>query len=73
MSALYTEAAFEALVTANLAGVMTWITDNPGGSIEACAQALTLPYAVVYTCCQRGPVIVLPNAAGELHWHASRP
>ena len=69
MSAVYTQAAFDTLVTENFEAVVAWFESNEGKSVDACASALTLPYEVVYQIVSQGPFVILPNASGELHWN----
>ena len=73
MSAVYDPAAFSALISKNLAAVVTWVKSHQGESIEACASALSLPYEVVYTVCIEMGLVIVPNASGEIHWHAHKP
>lgn len=72
MSALYTQAAFLTLVQTQFNAVLTWVSDNPGKSIEECATALSVPYEAVYQICMDANLVILPSASGEIHWHAHK-
>lgn len=70
MSAVYTQEEFIRLYNAAFDAVSSYVSSNPGKSISEIAAATTEPYEVVYQICINAGMVILPNASGELHWHA---
>ena len=73
MSAVYHHQDFDILITENLTTVLKYVAENPGKPLETIATAVSLPYEVVFAIAQRANLVVMPNASGEIHWHAHKP
>ena len=72
MSAVYHPDTFRDLMAQKADAIISYVKDNPGKSLDAIATALALPYEAVYAVCVAAGFVILPNASGELHWHAQR-
>ena len=73
MSAIYHRSDCENVYNPAFNMVVDYVKANPGADLAAIATATRQPYQVVYAVCVAAGFIILPNAAGELHWHASQP
>ncbi len=72
MSAIYRPQDITQLQGQSISAVQDYVTAHPGQSVESVATALALPYEVVFKCCETLGFIVLPNANGEIRWHAQK-
>ena len=72
MSAVYHPDDWASVYNPAFNAVVTYVKANPGKTLEEIATALTLPYEAVYAVCVAAGFVILPNASGELHWHAQR-
>ena len=73
MSAVYHHEDFDVLVITNFTAVLKYVAENPGKPLETIATAVSLPYEVVFAIATQANLVVMPNASGEIHWHAQKP
>ena len=72
MSAVYHRTDWEKVYNPAFNAIVAYVKGNPEKTVEEIATAQSVPYEVAYAVCLAAGFVILPNAAGEIHWPGPR-
>ena len=73
MGCVYTRSGFEQLYREQFQEVLAWFAAHEGKTVQECATALSVPYALVWHIVEASDLVYLPTADTDVSFPHKRP